>query len=157
MMPGAFPARLEDRHIVQIAAIESVLFHRPLDQTALQQLVAGAAFRGFVMLAQDEATVLAHALFLNAGEDADLVSVATAPSVQRQGIAAQLLHHAFGALASESVQRIVLEVAVNNLAAIHLYRAQGFSEVGRRARYYSRPGGSVDALIMARELAGAAA
>lgn len=154
MIVGAFPARLEDRHIVQVAAIEAGLFHRPLDRTALQQLVAGAAFRGFVMLAEDEATVLAHALFLNAGDDADLVSVATDPSVQRQGVAAQLLRHAFSSLASESVQRVILEVAIDNLAAIQLYHTQGFSDVGKRARYYSRQGGSVDALIMALELAG---
>jgi ribosomal-protein-alanine N-acetyltransferase len=46
-----------------------------------------------------------------------------------------------------------LEVAVGNVAALGLYRKHGFSQVGRRPRYYAN--GS-DALVMRAELAGAA-
>lgn len=150
-------APLDHRHLSQIAAIEASLFHQPLDRDALLRFLAAKAFRGFVMLADDGETVLSYALFLNAGEDADLVSVATDPSFQRQGAAARLLNHAFVMLASESVHRIVLEVAVDNLGAIQLYHALGFVTMGRRTGYYSRPGGVVDALIMAVETTGPAA
>ena len=43
---------------------------------------------------------------------------------------------------------MVLEVAVDNAPAEDLYRAAGFVAVGRRARYYSRPDGRVDAVIL---------
>jgi ribosomal-protein-alanine N-acetyltransferase len=42
-----------------------------------------------------------------------------------------------------------LEVAAGNVAALALYRAAGFAEVGRRVRYYAD--GS-DALVMRRDL-----
>jgi ribosomal-protein-alanine N-acetyltransferase len=42
----------------------------------------------------------------------------------------------------------VLEVAVDNHAARDLYLGASFSAVGRRPRYYRRPDGRVDALIL---------
>jgi len=47
---------------------------------------------------------------------------------------------------------MVLEVAVDNAAAIALYEAAGFTVKGRRRRYYRRTDGNVDAIIMRRAL-----
>jgi ribosomal-protein-alanine N-acetyltransferase len=47
-----------------------------------------------------------------------------------------------------------LEVAVDNAAALRLYRRAGFAEAGRRRGYYERPGGRVDALVLTRVLHG---
>jgi ribosomal-protein-alanine N-acetyltransferase len=43
---------------------------------------------------------------------------------------------------------IVLEVAIDNDPAHDLYLSVGFTVVGRRARYYRRPDGRADALIL---------
>jgi ribosomal-protein-alanine N-acetyltransferase len=57
---------------------------------------------------------------------------------------------ASAALAAES---LFLEVAVDNAAAIGLYRAAGFTEAGRRRGYYTKTEDArVDALIMRRDL-----
>ena len=46
-------------------------------------------------------------------------------------------------------KRIFLEVAEDNAPAVALYRKLNFVEVGRRKRYYERPGGeAVDALTL---------
>jgi ribosomal-protein-alanine N-acetyltransferase len=45
-----------------------------------------------------------------------------------------------------------LEVAVDNVAALALYRSRGFEAVGRRPGYYSRPDGPIDAMIMRVDL-----
>jgi ribosomal-protein-alanine N-acetyltransferase len=45
-----------------------------------------------------------------------------------------------------------LEVRASNHAAIQLYSAYGFHQVGRRPHYYRLPDGREDALVMARHL-----
>lgn len=82
-----------------------------------------------------------------AGE-AELVTIAVDPAARRQGTARGLLA-AFEARAM--AERCFLEVAADNVAAIALYRASGWQEVGRRSAYYSRPDGpAVDALTMTK-------
>ena len=49
--------------------------------------------------------------------------------------------------------RLFLEVAADNAAALALYRTAGMAETGRRADYYRRPGGAVDALVLSKVLA----
>lgn len=50
------------------------------------------------------------------------------------------------------VEVVLLEVRPSNLAALKLYEAVGFSEVGVRKDYYPAKGGREDALIMALPL-----
>jgi ribosomal-protein-alanine N-acetyltransferase len=50
------------------------------------------------------------------------------------------------------MQDVFLEVRPSNAAAIALYHAEGFHEIGRRPRYYPAKGGREDALVMAKEL-----
>ena len=68
------------------------------------------------------------------------------------GLARALLQTAYVALQALGAVRLQLEVAVDNLPAQHLYRTEGFEAVGRRPNYYKRGSGSVDALIMERQL-----
>jgi L-phenylalanine/L-methionine N-acetyltransferase len=49
-----------------------------------------------------------------------------------------------------ALERIELEVYVDNLAAIHLYEKYGFVKEGVGRRFARRPGGFVDAYYMAR-------
>jgi len=75
-------------------------------------------------------------------------------AARRQGIGDALLRAAKDFALRRGATRMFLEVAVGNVAALGLYRKHGFSQVGRRPRYYAN--GS-DALVMRAELAGAAA
>ncbi len=72
--------------------------------------------------------------------DLDIISLATAPAVRRQGISRRLLDEV---LADRRIERAFLEVRVSNSAAQGLYRAAGFKEMGIRKKYY---GGVEDAL-----------
>ena len=111
----------------------------------------------FAALLDASHTVLAgdargFALARVVADEAELLTVATDPGHRRQGLArAALCAVAAEALARGAV-RIFLEVAEDNIAAVALYGACGFERVGRRADYYLRGAGRVDALIMARPL-----
>jgi len=95
---------------------------------------------------------LGFMLTRSAVDEAEIVSIGTRPSVQRRGVARQLLERNVVSLAAKGVRYLFLEVAASNIAAQGLYAALGFSEVGRRKGYYKRVSGMEDAIVMRREL-----
>ena len=80
-----------------------------------------------------------------AGDEAEVVMIATCPSAQRRGIAAALLQDAIASLDGGT---LFLEVAETNSAAHALYTELGFRQVGRRPGYYRSATGREDALVM---------
>lgn len=87
-----------------------------------------------------------------AGE-ADILTVATAPEHRRKGLAATLLMALVNRLGERGISRLTLDVAEDNVSARALYKAQGFSEDGRRPRYYTSGRDiPVDAVLMSRKL-----
>lgn len=77
--------------------------------------------------------------------EAEVLTLAVNPAARRQGIARGLLRAALLAARDQGAEAMFLEVAVDNHAAIGLYRGLGFAEVGRRRRYYAD---GTDALVM---------
>lgn len=80
-----------------------------------------------------------------AGDEAEVVMIATCPSAQRRGVATALLEDA---VASLDGRTLFLEVAENNDAARALYTRFGFEPVGRRPGYYRTASGRQDALVL---------
>ena len=83
-------------------------------------------------------------------DEAEVLTLAVAPEVRRQGVAAALLAGAMAAAREQAARTMVLEVAIGNTGARALYERAGFVEAGRRPRYYADGG---DALILRARLA----
>lgn len=82
-------------------------------------------------------------------DEAELLTLAVAPEARRQGRGRALLE-AFRATArARGAARAFLEVAADNLPALALYHADGWTGAGRRRGYYA-PG--LDALVLCRDL-----
>lgn len=97
---------------------------------------------------------LAGALLLRCvSDEAEILTVCVAPDERRRGLGRALVSAALDSAAWRGAHRVYLEVAVDNAAALSLYRSVGFAEVGRRRGYYGRPEGRVDALLLARTAA----
>jgi ribosomal-protein-alanine N-acetyltransferase len=86
------------------------------------------------------------------GEEAEIVTLATRPAFRRQGIAATLTGEFCGAWQRKGIQRLFLEVAEDNEAAIALYQKIGFEKCGLRPHYYQEQGSGAHALIMQKSL-----
>lgn len=92
-------------------------------------------------------------LLRQAADEAEILTLAVGLAQRRQGIGKMLLSEAISRLSGLGVQRLFLEVADDNAAALALYRRAGFSPVGRRQNYYRLPGSSAtDALILEKRL-----
>ena len=150
MATGHLIAPIAEHHLAHIAGIELRLFDQPTTASTLASLFANAAFIGFVLKTDLplHRGVAGYIFALNDGHGADLVRIGTAPECQRSGYGLSLLRHLVAALHERGAETLMLEVAVDNMVAQSLYSRAGFSEVAIRPRYYRRPHGAVDAVVM---------
>lgn len=80
-----------------------------------------------------------------AADEAEILTLAVAPSARRHGLGAALLRAAMREASARGASTMFLEVSADNEAAEALYAAAGFRPVGRRSRYY--PDGD-DAMVL---------
>jgi ribosomal-protein-alanine N-acetyltransferase len=130
-----------------IAAVHGRSFRRGWDEDEIRQLLLdrnvtaqrltiGAKLVGFI-------------LSRTTADEAEILSVAIAPSWKGRGLSRQLLDLHLRRLAGTGVRSVYLEVGESNVPACRLYRRAGFREVGRRQGYYEN---GATALILRRDL-----
>jgi len=118
----------------------------PWEAPALARILALSG--GFGWLAFENEQPAGFILVRDLGNECEVLSLGVAPLWRRRKIAQELLRTAIDEAVRRELPSMVLEVAVDNDPAADLYHNAGFVAVGRRARYYSRPEGRVDAVIL---------
>jgi ribosomal-protein-alanine N-acetyltransferase len=148
--PAMSPGSAEDAS--RLAALHADAFRRGWSVEEFERLLiepnvvadramAGSSLAGFV-------------LSRIAADQAEILSIAVAPSHRGQGLARKLLDVHLRRLAGYGVTSLFLEVDERNEPARRLYAGLGFTEVGRRESYYGSAGGaSGAALVLRREIA----
>lgn len=137
----------------EIAALHARLFQPAWDEAAITALLEHPASTSLVAIAGDPKLAVGFVIGQLAADEAEIISVGVAPDWQRAGLGKLLVEGLARASKRGDANRLFLEVAADNNAAIALYRKLHFAETGRRARYYERPGGAaVDALVLALKL-----
>jgi len=140
-------AEASERDAAAIAALHAASFQRGWGEDEFHRLLldrnvvchratAGRSLIGFILSR------------LAAGE-AEILSVAIAPSWRGRGFARPLLDLHLRRLAGLGARTVFLEVGETNAPAGRLYRRAGFDEVGRRQGYYE---GGATALVLRRDL-----
>ena len=156
---------LSTAHLAAIETLEAQLFEQPTSLEMLASFHGNPTSVGYVLIRRDQTPdvgsgagsdavsgdIAAYALALNSGLSADLVTIGTAQSCQRCGFGRAVLDHLVAALRDMGAHELMLEVAVDNVAARNLYAAAGFATVAVRPGYYRRAGGPVDAVAMRRD------
>lgn len=120
----------------------------PWSETALRSILHLPDVRGIIAILEDSQP----AGFLVGREmvdEAEILTICVGLEWRRLGLARKLLNHYLAQ--SAGARRVVLEVAVDNVAAIGLYTGLQFQQIGRRPNYYGRGATRTDALILARE------
>jgi ribosomal-protein-alanine N-acetyltransferase len=137
------------------AAVLSALYEAGFGEAwapdQLAQLLAGPGV--FALIALDEADEpVGFTLGRVAADEAEILSITLLPGQRRQGGGRRLLDALVARSAAAGAASLFLEVAVDNPAALALYRGAGFQEAGRRKGYYKVGDTAVDALVMRLEL-----
>lgn len=138
MMPG---------HISQVAQLEKICFSDPWSENSIASELNNAL--SFWLVAVEEDTVAGYIGSQTVMGETDMMNVAVHPDYRRRGIGEQLVNCLVEELKKRQSRSLTLEVRASNLPAQKLYEKLGFSEVGRRPRYYRNP--KEDALILRKE------
>ena len=123
-----------------IARLECSLGRHEWNEAGVVATLSAPSNAGLIAL--KDGVQVGHVLYAHVLDECEILSVVVDSEYRRQGIAHKLMKRA----ADRTQARIMhLEVRESNSAAIALYRALGFTDVGRRKGYY-RDG--EDALVM---------
>lgn len=95
-------------------------------------------------------TIRGYAGYWYDGDDAELMTIGVGTDYQHHGIATALLTALIERARAQGAHRMLLEVRVDNNAALTLYQNAGFTRIGVRKRYYQP--GNIDAYTMALDL-----
>ena len=132
------------QHLAQIVQIETQSFADPWSDTLLRQMVSSPDVLFNVALL--DGRVVGYIVLRTIQDEAEIYNLAIVPVARRQGIARQLLQNTLCMINGAGVCAVYLEVRAKNIAAIQLYQAAGFAQVGVRPGYYTNP--ADDAILM---------
>jgi ribosomal-protein-alanine N-acetyltransferase len=98
-------------------------------------------------------TLLGYFVAMKGVEEVHLLNITVAPAHQYRGWAKVMLEALSLWARGQAAKTLWLEVRVSNTRALRIYKAQGFVQVGRRAKYYqSGHGQREDAIVMSLTL-----
>jgi len=135
--------RAED--VLAVVSIESEAFSTPWQAETFTGLLGRDGIELLVL--EDPAEgVVGYAVLWCVLDQGELANIAVTPALRGRGLGARLLEAVLDAARGRGVRSLYLEVRESNVAARALYASSGFSEMGRRRRYYRRP--VEDALVL---------
>ena len=138
-----------------VADLETQLFAGRFTPQSLRDMLNKPAFYGAVLpavglAAGSAAAIHAYYLSMITADCADIIAIGTHSDWQRRGFGRIMLEHLIGVTEQQHVEKILLEVAADNMPARQLYDSCGFVEIGCRKNYYKRGETRCNAIIMAR-------
>ncbi len=135
------------------AAIHAVSFAHPWSIAEFEQLLSASETLADAALGGKDQALFGFILSRLAGDESEILTVATDPPHRKSGIGSKLLTAHLAKLAARRVKHVFLEVDQNNTAARALYARFGFQQVGERKAYYrTSDGDRATALVMRLDL-----
>ena len=110
-------------------------------------------YRSFVAVSFVDDSISGYCMSDSPSEsEVRVISIGTAAMFRGQGVGSLLLKTCLSYAEQRGASIVGLQVAVDNVAALALYRRMGFVAVGRHTAYYKEPSGDVDAWEMQHTL-----
>ena len=135
--------RVEPFDLAKLSQLHHACFEHGWSAEDLSQMLAAAGTSGMVV--EQAQKPLAFIILRQMFDEAEILTLATAPSARKQGHAQALIKAAQG----QGLAKLHLEVAASNLTAQSLYAKNGFQHSGLRKAYYAKPNGPAeDAVLM---------
>lgn len=132
-------------HVEAVLVIENLCFKTPWTREAfISDLTRNKCARYRIIL--NGGRVVAYGGMWVMLDEAHITNIAVHPEFRGIGLGNVLMNDLIQIASGENVSAMTLEVRVNNLTAIKLYKKFGFKEAAIRKGYYSDTG--EDALIM---------
>lgn len=138
--------RLSGVDAKDIALIENLCFSCPWSEAMIAEELCNPVSEYYGM--RQEGRLVAYAGIQIVADEGYMTNIAVHPDYRRLGMAKRLMDRLFERAVERGLTMISLEVRESNYKAVNLYKAYGFTRVGRRKNYYQNP--AEDALILTR-------
>ncbi|NVM22553.1 MAG: ribosomal protein S18-alanine N-acetyltransferase [Desulfobacterales bacterium] len=133
--------------------IETASFPAPWHRVSFEGELLEKTSHGLVVKQRQHGKpdrLIAYVFFRLVENEMHVLNLAVHPVYRRRGVATFLLQHSVTLTKDRGVKKAYLEVRPSNDSAIKLYSKMGFSEVGRRHRYYKET--QEDAIVMVKDI-----
>lgn len=137
------PMQMDD--LDAIMNIEPTIYSHPWSRGNFSDSLQ-SGYSAWVMLQNQR--IIGYALLMMILDEAHLLNLSVAKSLQKQGLGRYLLHHMMMVAKRHKAATLFLEVRVSNTTAIALYESVGFCEMAIRRGYYPAQQGREDAILM---------
>ena len=137
----------EKEDLKTIARLEKAFAH-PLSEAELQKLHQNETFR--ILTWKEDEEILGHCVLFRVMDEGEITSLTVREDLRGKGIGKAFLTALLEYLRRDGAKIAYLDVRESNEPARRLYKACGFSELGRRKRFYQNP--TEDAIGMGIEL-----
>jgi ribosomal-protein-alanine acetyltransferase len=133
-----------------IVEIERISFSDAWSEASFRSLFGRSEVSFVVATSARGSTVeiVGYVVATFAADQGEIANLAVRPELRRSGNATRLLDFVHREAVRRGAASMWLEVRESNHAALALYTAHGYREMGRRARYYEDP--LEDALVLSR-------
>ncbi|MCR4396739.1 MAG: ribosomal protein S18-alanine N-acetyltransferase [Candidatus Saccharicenans sp.] len=132
--------RMREDDLPEVLAIENLCFPNPWSrETFLGEIQNRAISFPLAVVHREKKKIAGYVIFWQIGDEAQINNVAIHPDFQGQGLGELTMRYVLDRLRENGVRFVSLEVRVSNHRALSLYWKLGFSILGVRKEYYSRP------------------
>ena len=132
--------------------INQACFARGISYTRRELAFYMARKRGFTLVAESEGRIIGFVVVDRDRQgQGHVITIDVLPEARRSGLGSRLMEAAEERLRGLGYSVVMLEVAVDNDAALAFYKRHGYSIVHTLPRYYLD---SVDALVLSKDLPG---
>jgi [ribosomal protein S18]-alanine N-acetyltransferase len=131
-----------------LVALERECFTDPWSARSFESALANPMVQMLCLDAPDGAELHGYLVAWFVGAEGEIANLAVHPAVRRSGIGRAMIDAIIAEAERQGVRALFLEVRESNEAARRLYGSRGFTEVGRRRRYYRLP--PEDAIVLRR-------
>ena len=129
------PAELQ--HLEDIFTIEKSAFNKPWTRNQIKNDIESDRDPENWVYIMDE-LVVGYIFGWIIHDGFHLNNIAVHPKYLRRSIGKELIRHIISRVISRDIKIILLEVSVNNIAALNCYKSLGFTQQGIRKDYYCK-------------------
>lgn len=150
-LPAAAIRPMTEADVAAVVALERDAYQFPWSEGIFRDcLRVGYTCR----IVDFDERVAGYGIMSMGGGEAHILNICVRGDLRCRGIGRSLLEYLLDRSRASGMQEAFLEVRPSNVAAIRLYQAVGFEQIGVRRGYYQAPGGREDAAVLRLDLRG---
>lgn len=140
---------MHESDLSDVMVIENLAYRYPWSETIFSDCLR-AGYECWVIELNN--VIVGYMVFILAAGECHLLNLCVKPDLQNRGYGRHALNKMCAIASDKKAILVFLEVRPSNHAALNLYEAAGFNQMGRRKNYYPGAKGKEDAILFAKQL-----